>query len=75
MPIMMFISGASDAPWQFERDAIYIQTTQLLPRFKTKREMQIYIALEEEYIPLLLLLKRSILAIKEIKRKVSQFWS
>jgi len=65
------ISGASDAPWQFERDSYLHSDTAIITRLDEKGNADIH-TLEEEYIPLLLLPKEDFYE-KEIKRKVSQF--
>ncbi|WP_047417427.1 hypothetical protein [Cellulophaga sp. Hel_I_12] len=65
------ISGASDAPWQFERDRYLHTDTAIITRLDDNGNADIH-TLEAEYIPLLLLPKVDFYE-KEIKRNVSQF--
>ncbi|CAM3302622.1 hypothetical protein [Aequorivita lipolytica] len=65
------ISGASEDPWQFERDNYLHSDTAVITRLDDNGKVDSH-TLEAEYIPLLLLPKEDFYE-KELKRKVSQF--
>jgi hypothetical protein len=65
------VSGASEDPWQFERDQYLHSETAFITRLQDNGKAKVH-SLEAEYIPLLLHPKEDFYE-KEIKRTVSRF--